>query len=131
MARYLLVALLAALPFGPPQQPIDQFYRAPSGITLRLTLDSKEISMGEMTFPANLDSGDHRHQSTEILYVLSGELEHSVNGKMEKLMPGMTGLVRPPDAVRHKAGPAGAKVLVTWVPGDEAQRIASRWTRER
>ena len=42
----------------------------------------------------------------------------------------MSGFVKPPDKVRHKTGPAGAKVVVVWVPGAEGKRIASRWTRE-
>jgi hypothetical protein len=32
--------------------------------------------------------------------------------------------------IRHKTGPAGAKVVVIWVPGEEAKRIVSRWTKE-
>jgi quercetin dioxygenase-like cupin family protein len=115
-------------------QPSLGTYRAASGATLRLLLDEsnvgKEASVGELTFPPNLDSGEHAHGSIEMFYVLSGELEHVVNGKSEFLKPGMAGFVRPPDKVRHKTGAAGAKVVVIWVPGDEAQRIISRWTRE-
>ena len=59
-----------------------------------------------------------------MFYVLSGELEHIVNGKSEILTAGMTGYVKPPDKIRHKTGPAGAKVVVIWVPGDEAGKIA-------
>jgi len=109
-------------------------YRSPGGSTLRLILDTanvgSEISLGEMTFPPNADSGDHAHGSIEIFYVLSGELEHVVNGKSQILKPGMVGYVKPPDKIRHKTGPAGAKVVVMWVPGAEAGRIVSRWTKE-
>jgi len=42
----------------------------------------------------------------------------------------MSGFVKPPDKVRHKTGPSGAKVVVVWVPGDEGKKIAARWTRE-
>ena len=35
------------------------------------------------------------------------------------LKPGMAGFVKPPDTVRHKTGPAGAKAVVVWVPGEE------------
>jgi quercetin dioxygenase-like cupin family protein len=89
-----------------------------------------EVSLGEMTFQPNQDSGEHQHGAIEMFYVISGELEHVVNGKSQFLKPGMSGYVRPPDKVRHKTGPAGAKVVVVWVPGDEAKRVASRWTRE-
>lgn len=42
----------------------------------------------------------------------------------------MTGYLRPPDTICHKTGPARAKVVVVWVPGDEAKKIAARWTKE-
>jgi len=109
-------------------------YRSPGGATLKLFLDDSnvgpEVSIGELTFPPNVDSGDHTHGAIEMFYVLSGELEHVVNGKSYILKPGMTGYVRPPDRIRHKTGPAGAKVVVVWVPGDEAKKIAARWTKE-
>jgi len=109
-------------------------YRAPSGVTLKLILGDSTVgpavSMGELDFPPNIDSGDHAHGSIEILYVLSGELRHTVDGVTEVLTPGMTGFVRPPGKIRHQTGPQGAKVLVVWVPGDEAQKIISRWKRE-
>jgi quercetin dioxygenase-like cupin family protein len=109
-------------------------YKSPGGSTLRLILDDTnvgaEVSLGEMVFPPNSDSGDHAHGAIEIFYVLSGELEHVVNGKSQILKPGMVGYVKPPDKIRHKTGPAGAKVVVMWVPGAEANRIVSRWTKE-
>jgi quercetin dioxygenase-like cupin family protein len=109
-------------------------YRSPGGTTLRLFLDESnvgpEVAIGELTFPPNVDSGEHAHGAIEMFYVLSGQLEHVVNGKSYILGPGMTGYVRPPDKVRHKTGPQGAKVIVTWVPGDEAKKIAARWTKE-
>jgi quercetin dioxygenase-like cupin family protein len=109
-------------------------YRAPSGTTLRLMLDENNlgggVTLGEMIFPANSDSGDHKHGAIEMFYVVSGELEHVVNGTSEILKSGMSGYVKPPDSVRHKTGPAGAKVVVVWVPGDEGKKIAARWTRE-
>ena len=113
----------------------DRVFTSPSGITLRLLLDDSnvgpEISMGEMTFPPNLDSGDHTHGAIEIFYVLSGELEHVVNGQSQILKPGMSGFVKLGDRVRHKTGPGGpVKTLVIWVPGAEANKIASRWKRE-
>jgi quercetin dioxygenase-like cupin family protein len=109
-------------------------YRSPTGATLKLMLDDNnvgpEVTVGELTFPPNADSGDHTHGAIEMFYVLSGELEHVVNGKSQLLKPGMVGYVRPPDKIRHKTGPAGAKVVVIWVPGDEGKKIAARWTKE-
>ena len=109
-------------------------YRSPGGTTLKLLLDDSnvgpEATVGELNFPPNVDSGDHKHGAIEMFYVLSGELEHVVNGKSEILKPGMAGYVKPPDTIRHKTGPAGAKVVAIWVPGDEAKRIVARWTKE-
>jgi quercetin dioxygenase-like cupin family protein len=95
-------------------------YRAPGGTTLRLILDESnvgpEVTVGEMVFPPNSDSGEHAHAALEMFYVISGELDHVVNGTSQILTPGMAGFVKPPDKVRHKTGPAGAKVVVVWVP---------------
>jgi len=114
--------------------PAATTYRSPGGTTLRLFLDSAnvgpDVSLGEMTFPPNSDSGDHKPGAIEMFYVISGDLEHVVNGKSQHLTAGMVGYVKPPDTIRHKTGPAGAKVVVVWVPGVEAQKIAVRWTRE-
>ena len=115
-------------------KPQGVTFTSPGGTTLRLMIDEtnlgSEVSVGEMTFPANTDSGEHAHGAIEIFYVVSGELEHVVNGKSQFLKPGMCGYVKPPDKVRHQTGSAGAKVVVIWVPGEEGRRVASRWTRE-
>lgn len=130
------LALIAATTSSANAQAQKQgtLYRAPSGATLRLLLDDSnvgpEVTVGEMTFPPNLDSGDHQHGAIEMFYVLSGALEHVVNGKSQILTPGMTGYVRPPDKIRHKTGAEGAKVVVIWVPGDEGKKIAARWKKE-
>src|SRR5206468_4782739 len=94
-------------------KPQGVTYRSPSGTTLRLMLDDSnvgpDVTLGEMTFPPNTDSGDHQHGAIEMFYVVSGELNHVVNGVSHVLTPGMSGYVKPPDKVRHKTGPAGAK----------------------
>jgi quercetin dioxygenase-like cupin family protein len=109
-------------------------YRSPGGTTLKLMLDDTNVgsavTLAEMAFPANTDSGDHQHGAIEMFYVISGELEHVVNGHSYVLKPGMAGYVKPPDTIRHKTGPAGAKVVVVWVPGDEGKKIAARWKKE-
>ncbi len=109
-------------------------YRAPSGLTLKIFVDDSageaSVSMGEMTFPPNLDSGDHQHGSIEMFYVTAGALEHVVNGRSQTLRPGMVGFVNPPDRVRHKTAAEGATAIVLWVPAQEARRIVARWTKE-
>jgi quercetin dioxygenase-like cupin family protein len=137
LTRFLSILVLAAClaaDVGAQATPRSPTYRSPGGATLTLLLDDSnvgpEVTVGELTFPPNTDSGEHAHGSIEMFYVLSGELEHVVNGKSQLLKPGMTGYVRPPDKIRHKTGPAGAKVVVIWVPGDEAKKIVARWTKE-
>lgn len=110
-------------------------FRSAAGVEIRLladetTLGGREVEVAEITFPAGADSGDHRHSVTELFYVLSGELEHSVNGRTVVLKPGMVGAVRPPDAVRHRAPNGAVRALVIWAPGGEAARITSRWERK-
>ncbi len=106
---------------------------SPGGTELRVLLDkqalgSADVEVGELTFPAGTDSGEHVHGSTEIFYVVSGELEHTVNSKTTVLKPGMVGFVKPPDMVRHKVGPSGpTKAVVIWVPGGEVARVVERW----
>jgi quercetin dioxygenase-like cupin family protein len=135
--RLCAIALLVAATSFPAAAQSDKqgtTYRSPGGATLKLMLDDSnvgpEVTVGELTFPANTDSGDHTHGAIEMFYVLSGELEHIVNGKSQLLKPGMVGYVKPPDKIRHKTGPAGAKVVVIWVPGEEGKKIAARWTKE-
>ena len=136
--KYVLVATLLASAFAhaadapPKPTTLGKTYVGPTGTVLRPLTDptmygGAEVDVGELTFPPNLDSGDHVHGSIETFYVLEGELEHVVNGKSLFLKAGMLGTVRPPDKVRHKTGAAGAKAIVIWAPGGEMARIASRW----
>ena len=134
------IFLFAAAALGASARVVTQetlqgtTYRSPGGTTLRLMLDDSnvgpEVTVGEMIFPPNQDSGDHQHGAKEMFYVVSGELEHVVNGHSQMLKPGMAGYVNPPDKVRHKTGAAGAKVVVIWAPGDEGKKIAARWKKE-
>ena len=68
--------------------------------------------------------GSHRHGAVEIFYVLSGTLGHEVNGEMHMLTPGMVGVVRPEDSVRHIVPKdADVKLLVIWTPAGEAKKF--------
>jgi quercetin dioxygenase-like cupin family protein len=133
LAACLACASSSAAPPAPPQTE----FVSKGGTRLRMLLDpaslgGSEVEVGEISFPGGADSGDHMHGSTEVFYVLSGELEHVVNGKSVVLKPGMLGSVRPPDTVRHRTRPgAPAKALVIWVPGGEAARITERWQQQK
>lgn len=132
----VLVAALSQTSGAMEQSEPGATYVSQGGTRLRLLLDEsnlggKEVDVGEMTFPPNLNSGEHQHGAVEIFYVVSGELEHVVNGKSTILKPGMAGFVRPADKVAHKTGPGGpTKVVVIWAPAGEAARITARWKRE-
>lgn len=131
------IACAAALSAWVAAQSVEQTasWVSPAGTRLRVLIDrnnlgGEEVELGEISFAANTDSGDHLHGSTEVFYVLEGELEHIVNGESHVLKPGMVGYVRPPDQVRHRVGSGGAKALVIWAPGGEAGRItAKNWKR--
>jgi quercetin dioxygenase-like cupin family protein len=111
-------------------------YESPtSGTRIRMLLEEanlggKEVEIGEITFPPGVNSGEHLHGATEIFYVLSGELEHVVDGEKHLLKPGMLGFVRPPAKVNHVVpGKDPVKALVIWAPGGEAHRIVDRWKK--
>jgi quercetin dioxygenase-like cupin family protein len=81
----------------------------------------KELSAGELLLAAGTESPSHMHASVEVIYVLSGTYEHEVNGHRYRLTPGMVGIVRPGDHVRHIVPKeSDAKLLVIWVPGGDA-----------
>jgi len=99
---------------------------------LRMLLDkaglgSSEVSIGERTYRANYVSAEHQHQGIEILYVLEGEYQHEVNGKTYVLKPGMIGVVKVGDNVRHKTGNGPVRLLMIWAPGEEGARVAEGW----
>lgn len=110
-------------------------YESPTGTTIRMLVDESnlggtEIEIGEITFAPGANSGSHPHGSTEIFYVLSGELVHVVNGERHVLRPGMLGFVRPPDEVNHIVpGDEAVKALVIWAPGGEAARVLGNWKK--
>ena len=102
---------------------------------LRMLLDksglgSSEVSIGERTYAANYTSAEHVHQGIEILYVLEGEFQHEIDGRTYVLRPGMIGVVKLGNKVRHKTGPSGpVRLLMIWVPGEEGARVAEGWVQ--
>ena len=132
-----------AEPPAPPARPAPSVQAADlgaflseSGTEIRLLLSESnlggaELQVGEITFPPGTNSGNHYHGATEVFYVLSGELEHVVDGVSETLRPGDLGFVRPPSAVNHRTAPdgPGARALVIWAPGGEGTRIIENWSR--
>jgi quercetin dioxygenase-like cupin family protein len=105
-----------------------------SGVHWKVVVDKSnlggdEIEIAEATLPAGTTVGSHPHRSIEIIYVLSGVYDHEVNGKRYRLKPGMVGIVRPGDKVRHLVPKDGeAKLLILWAPAGEVARILSKAT---
>jgi len=147
MSRFFLAMGVIAVVFGSgfsagallstqDMSLVGHEYQSPTGGTkIRMLLEEAnlggtELEIGEITFPPGANSGDHLHGATEVFYVLSGELEHVVDGKSHLLKPGMLGYVRPPAKVNHVVpGKEPVKALVIWAPGGEAHRIVDRWKK--
>jgi quercetin dioxygenase-like cupin family protein len=99
-----------------------------AGAKWKLLLDKSnlggdELEAAELTMAPGTNTRSHTHGAVEVIYVLSGVYGHEVNGKLYLLTPGMVGIVRPGDHVRHlvpKSGPA--KVLIIWAPPGEAAK---------
>jgi quercetin dioxygenase-like cupin family protein len=135
--RAFLVVVLVGAAFAAGRastqaQTAGKTFVSPGGTQLRVVVDAgvlngSEVEVAELTFPANSDSGDHRHAVTETFYLLEGEFEQVVNGKPVRLTPGMAVSIRSTDQVRHKSGPKGARVLAIWAPGGEIGRITAKW----
>lgn len=96
----------------------------------RSVLGDSGIEIAEATLPVGAGAGpaSHRHGSAEMIYVISGELDHIVNGTAHRLTPGMVGIVKPSDTVIHRVvGSTPVKVLLIWAPGGEVERLAQRF----
>ena len=106
-----------------------------AGVSIKVLVENTVLAgtgveVAEATFPVGLGAGpaSHRHGSTEIIYVLSGELDHVVNGEPHRLTPGMVGIVKPQDTVIHRVvGQTPVKVLLIWAPAGEVERLAQRF----
>src|SRR5262249_4963453 len=103
---------------------------------LRVVIDqhlggTKDVTVADLVIPPGVDVPDHVHQSTEIFYVLSGELEQTSEGKVQKLTAGMACLV-PANSPTHHKGTSKEPVhaLVIWAPGGEEQRIVQGWQKK-
>lgn len=118
-----------------PSLPIatrgTRILEAPDGsVEIKVLLDasnlgSDEVELGEIEFPPGYHSQGHSHDSTELFYVLSGALEHIVNGRSSVVGPGEVAIVRPGDEVSHAVhGDEPCRLLVVWVPGGEVARLS-------
>lgn len=92
---------------------------------------TKDVTIAELTIPPGVDVPDHVHQSTEIFYILSGELEQTSDGKVQKLTTGMACLVPANSTTHHKVtSKEPVRALVIWAPGGEEKRITEQWEKK-
>ena len=104
------------------------------GLVIEVLVDSAllggaDVEVVEVTFPAGSAGGGHQHGGVEILYVLSGELEHVVGQSAVRLTRGMAGVVRLGATVSHRVvSSEPVRALVIWVPGGELGRIRPGFT---
>ena len=143
MRAFIVLALLTCVSATATAQ--DSTYRRSSsgtrvlendtGTSIKILVENTVLAgtgveVAEATMPVGAGSGpaSHRHGSTEIIYVLSGELDHVVNGEAHRLTAGMVGIVKPSDTVIHRVvGQSPVKVLLIWAPGGEVDRLAQRF----
>ena len=140
----LFVALLCFVSMSADGQDSTSYRRASSGTRVlendagtsirilveRSVLGDSSIEIAEATLPVGAGAGPatHRHGVTEIIYVISGELDHVVNGEAHRLTAGMVGIVKPADTVIHRVvGQSPVKLLLVWGPGGEVERLAQRF----
>ncbi len=96
----------------------------------RMVLGDSGVEIAEATLPVGAGAGpaSHRHGTTEMIYVVSGELDHVVNGTTYRLTAGMVGVVKPTDTVIHRVvGQTPVKMLLIWAPGGEVERLSERF----
>lgn len=81
-------------------------------------LDEQGVEVAEIVFPAGLSGGDHLHDQLELFYIVSGRLEHTIDGVARVVEPGQLAIVRPGSRVRHSV-PFDDPVVavVVWSPG--------------
>ena len=103
---------------------------------IRVVIDQQlggtsDVTVAELVIPPGVDVPDHVHQSTEIFYILSGELEQTSEGKVQKLTAGMSCLVPANTTTHHKVtSKEPVRALVIWAPGGEEKRIVERWQKK-
>ena len=81
---------------------------------------SNQLCAWHLTVPADLRGVAHRPSREEVLLVLDGELQVTLDGQHAALHRGDAVLVPANSELRVDAGPEGASAWVTTTPGLEA-----------
>lgn len=93
---------------------------------------SSQLCAWRLEIPAGLQGVAHRPTREEVLLVLDGELQVTLDGLSTELHSGDVALVPADSELRIDAGPAGATAWVTTTPGLQAvladgSRISPPW----
>jgi len=93
---------------------------------------STQLCAWQLTVPAGLRGVAHRPNREEVLLVLDGQLQVTLDGSCSALHPGDAVLVPAGSELQVDAGPQGASAWVTTTPGLQATtadgiRITPAW----
>lgn len=76
----------------------------------------REMGMGIAEFPPNAAKPRHKATGPEVFYVLEGEVTVQIEGRPARVVHAGESVKLPANVVHvTTAGPAGAKVVATWV----------------
>ena len=131
--RRILWLAVAALVFGSgftvgayfsPQDMslVGHVYESPTtDAKIRMLLEEanlggNEVEIGEITFPAVVNSGEHLHGATEIFYILDGEVTFRFDDQTVVASRGMT-INIPPSVVHEVSSKDGARLITVFSPG--------------
>lgn len=81
---------------------------------------SEQLCAWRLMVPADLPGVAHRPTREEVLLILDGEMQVSLDGTRSNLRPGDVALVPAGSELRVDTGPTGATAWVTTTPGLEA-----------
>ena len=97
-------------------------------VTIKILTNSDELTVSELFIPAGVPAQEHHHPHEEVNYVLSGQLEFTLNGKVNTLTTGDCIRI-PPDAIHNikNTGTTDGRVISIWTPSrvDLIDRLGS------
>ena len=112
---FILAAVAAAHPVMVSASPVAA---KETQVLQRIRLEGtdRELGMGIAEFPPNAEKPRHMATGPELAYVLEGELIIQVDGEPVKVLHAGGSYQLAANVVHvTKAGPAGAKVIASWV----------------
>lgn len=125
---FLLASAMSVSSLMATASPIDA---KETQVLQRIRLDGtdRELGMGIAEFPPNAEKPRHLATGPELAYVLEGELIVQVDGEPVKVLHAGGSYQLAANVVHvTRAGPAGAKVIASWVhvPGQAFNILAPR-----